>query len=116
MERIDDNAADTAQRLRSEHPEAARVAAGFALNLRQGVLLAWTELMGMANNHPDPGQREAGAQLRDGLAPWFGEHGAPSAEPGAVLQWLLQLPDGEGQLLRARLGAVMKHLRTTPVG
>ncbi|SIO90134.1 hypothetical protein [Nocardiopsis sp. JB363] len=112
MTRIDDGTQEAAQALRTEYPHAQEAAPRFALAVkRHGVLRAWTDLMGAANHAPDPDQLRASAELRDGLAPWWKEHGAPSAEPRAILTWLIgdQSPQ-QLEVLRARLMPVLEPL------
>lgn len=114
MRRTDDHAQHTAQQLHRHHPQAAHAVPAFARRMRAGVLGAWTDLMGEANHHPDPQQRAASVALRDGLAPWFQDQGAPDAEPRTVLEWLITIEDREGQLLRQRLHAVLDRLHPAP--
>lgn len=114
MIRIDDGAQEAAQVLRTEFPRAQEAAPTFALAVkRHGVLRAWTDLMGAANHAPDPDQLRASAELRDGLAPWWKERGAPSAEPRAILTWLIgdQSPQ-QLEVLRTRLLPILDHLLT----
>lgn len=114
MRRIDDHAQHTAQQLHRHHPQALDAVPAFARRLRTGVLGAWTDLMGEANHHPNPQQRAASVALRDGLAPWFQDQGAPNAEPRTVLEWLITIDDRTGQLLCRQLDAVLDQLRSAP--
>lgn len=116
MERVDGGAQEAAQTLITHHPHAVEATPVFALAVRQGgVLNAWTDLMGAANHSPNPDRRRACAALRDGLAPWWNERGAPSTEPRAILTWLIRDQTAEQlELLRVRMLPLLEHLHTTP--
>lgn len=112
MKRIDEGAEQTAQSLRERHPHLGGAAKVFGLALqRQGVLQAWTGLLGQANRAPSV-EADPHTALRDGLAGWFADRGgAPSADPRQILTWLIhdQTPQ-QLDLLRARMLPVLQHL------
>jgi hypothetical protein len=106
MERIDQGAKTAAARLLDRHQTSRPAIRQFALDLQQhGILHAYADLMGRANHRPNP---DAHAALRDGLAEWLGEHGAPGSSPRTVLNWLV---DGTAphDKLRVQLFPVLTH-------
>lgn len=111
MERIDEGAEQAAQSLRERHPHLAGAAKAFCLAAqRQGVLPAWTNLLGQANRSQSA-EVDPHTALRDGLAEWLADHGgASSTDPRQILTWLIrdQTPQ-QLDLLRVRMLPVLQH-------